>query len=338
MGSSIHGEWWWGSTQEEEGECILHDSVASHSTCLLICGGTILFLLINLCLTRYCPPCNSTLSPSTIPCPQPTTNSLSFPSRFANDPRAWPPLLPCTCRFVYHIKYKDSKTFSFKHWQKHQLITSESQRWTIIQWNYSQPVSYEASLLHITIRQYLTMALQCSWTISLQHVMVCYSTTWNYLFWCVCYNLLCPKSEFSDVVASMLRSHEPTCCTSVTRVLSASHPLSDHKISHSFLISWLSHHLTLWLWPFTSAAFMPPAFLPPCHISATRAVMICLFLFFFTFSHHVLHHMICSQSHSGIAVQCLTHNTCRTFWNYLHKDSIECLIANTCSPISIYSQ
>ena len=73
-----------------------------------------------------------------------------------------------------------------------------------------------------------------------------------------------------------------------------------------------------------------------------------VFFYSFTFSHHVLHHMICSQSHSvllrnalwltHVAVQRLTYNACRTFWNYLHKDSTECLIANTCSPTSIYSQ
>ena len=58
--------------------------------------------------------------------------------------------------------------------------------------------------------------------------------------------------------------------------------------------------------------------------------------------------MIRSQSHSAllrnaswlthVAVQRLTYNACRTFWNYLHKDSMECLIGNTCSPTSIYSQ
>jgi len=76
-------------------------------------------------------------------------------------------------------------------------------------------------------------------------------------------------------------------------------------------------------------------------------VIIRLFLFFHL-SHHVLHHMIRSQSHSAlllnaswllyVAVQDLTYNACRTFWNYLHKDSMECLIANTYSPTSIYSQ
>ena len=38
-----------------------------------------------------------------------------------------------------------------------------------------------------------------------------------------------------------------------------------------------------------------------------------------------------------IAVQCLTCNACRTFQNYLHKNSMECLTDNTCSLFSIYS-
>ena len=66
-------------------------------------------------------------------------------------------------------------------------------------------------------------------------------------------------------------------------------------------------------------------------------VVIHLFLFFHLFTSCALSHDPQSVSLS-IAVQCLTYNTCRTLWNYLHEDSMECLIANTCSPTSIYSQ
>jgi len=65
-------------------------------------------------------------------------------------------------------------------------------------------------------------------------------------------------------------------------------------------------------------------------------IMICLFLFFYLFTS-------CAPSHDpqsislSIAAQCLTYNACRTFWNYLYKNSMECLIANICSPTSIYS-
>jgi len=70
--------------------------------------------------------------------------------------------------------------------------------------------------------------------------------------------------------------------------------------------------------------------------------------YLFILSSHKIHHMIRSQSHSAllcnvswlphVAAQRLTYNTCRTFWNYLHKDSMECPTTYTCSPISIYSQ
>jgi len=82
-----------------------------------------------------------------------------------------------------------------------------------------------------------------------------------------------------------------------------------------------------------------PSALSLIHLTTklSNCVMIHLFLFFHLFTSCAPSHDPQSVSFS-IAAQRLTYNACRTFWNYLYKDSTECLIANTCSPTSIYSQ
>jgi len=137
------------------------------------------------------------------------------------------------------------------------------------------------------------------------------------------------------------------------------HPCSLWSISASVsppfhwtpYLSNTSHSRTILLSTVFSSTTTSPATMscpPPSSGNWKAYVLWYVFFYSFTFSHHVLHHMICSQSHSAllcnalwlthVAAQRLTYNACRTFWNYLYKDSMECLIANTCSSTSIYSQ